>query len=457
MAAKTFIFEHLQHEESWISPARVAVDGHGMITRIEAANTHKDADLIKGLTIAGMANLHSHAFQRAMVGLSEFADASRVDSFWTWREQMYRLAASMSPDDLEAVAAQLYVEMLQAGMTAVGEFHYLHHDVGGQRFSNPCEMSARISAAADSTGIILSHLPVLYLKGGFGQPPTDAQARFVHCDVDEFLRFHQSLESLIASREHDRLGVAPHSLRAVDTESLATLIANLPSDAPIHIHIAEQKQEVEEAVAYLGERPVKWLLHQYDVDQRWCLVHATHQTDEEVTALAKSGAVVGLCPSTEANLGDGIFPARKYLDAKGLIGIGTDSQVNVSIAAELRLLEYGQRLRDQQRNVLASITQPSVGRRLIEEAQRGGAQALAQPMGKIEVGRRADFVVLDNNHPRLAEHSLDTVLDAWIFGHAESAVKQVMVAGKWLVKEGRHIRAEEIFQRFRRALQGLMP
>jgi len=449
------VFEHLHHHQGWLSPGTVTIDDHGMITAVDPGHGDQRANLIKGITIPGMANLHSHAFQRAMLGLTEFRNSGAADSFWTWRERMYQLAESMTPDDLEAVAAQLYVEMLEAGMTAVGEFHYLHHDFDGQRYARPTEMSERIFAAANQTGIVLTHLPVLYLKGGFGKAPLAQQSRFTHADIDDYLKFYQALKPLISSHPHGRLGVAPHSLRAVDATSLSTLVSAISSDTPVHIHIAEQIKEVEDAKSHLGTSPVQWLLDQHAVDERWCLIHATHMNDDEISGLAKSGAVAGLCPSTEANLGDGIFGARRYLDAKGRIGIGTDSHVNVSVAAELRLLEYGQRLRDWQRNVLASSEQPSVGRRLLDESLCGGAKALAQPMGRIEVGCRADFVVLDNTHPRMVEHPLASALDAWIFGHTESVVDRVMVAGQWIVENGRHKHADQIYQSYRKVVRRL--
>jgi formimidoylglutamate deiminase len=451
----TYVFENLHWKDGWLSPASVQIDADGRILSVSAGRVDPALPQINGLAIPGMPNLHSHAFQRGMVGRAEFRDSTRADSFWTWRKQMYQLAATMTPEDLEAIAAQLYVEMLRSGITAVGEFHYLHHDSNGVPFADLTQMSDRIFAAARSTGIALTHLPVLYVNGGFGQAIGPEQSRFSHPDLDSFLKLYDKLRTQVAGQPNFRLGVAPHSLRAVDGDCLQALISVLEPDTPIHIHIAEQIKEVEEAKEFLGARPVRWLLDHHLVNEKWCLVHATHLDQSEILDLAASGAVAGLCPTTEANLGDGIFPAPSFLQAGGKIGIGTDSQVSVGVNTELRMLEYGQRLRDKQRNVLASRQQASVGRRLLDLTLAGGAQALAQAVGRIAPGLRADIVVLDLEHPRLVEHSLDTALDAWIFGHVESAVKDVMVAGRWEILEGQHRHAAEIFERYKKAVRRL--
>ena len=450
-----YVFENLHYEGDWLSPATVQVNREGMITAVESGIQDPNAPQVSGLALPGMANLHSHAFQRAMIGLTEFRSSKSSDSFWTWRERMYQVALSMSPEALEAVAAQLYLEMLLEGFTAVGEFHYLHHDLDGQPYPSASQMSDRIFSAAQRTGIALTHLPVLYLRGGFGKPATPEQRRFTHDQVSDFLRLFEILKANISDPATQRLGVAPHSLRAVNVDDLGELVSALSPEIPIHIHIAEQIKEVQEAEAFLGARPVQWLFNNFDVDSRWCLVHATHLDAAEVSLLAQSDAVAGLCPTTEANLGDGIFPADHFLEQGGTLGIGTDSQVNVSVNDELRLLEYGQRLKHWQRNVLVSSEQASVGRHLFDSALRGGAQALAQPIGRIAPGLRADIVVLDLKHPRLAAQPLRSVLDAWIFGHARGAVRDVMVAGRWVIENGVHAEAESIFQAYEKAVRQL--
>ena len=352
------ICEHLHQRSAggWRSPGVLHVDNGQIVAVSDSLPEGAPQDQVErlsGLVVPGMPNLHSHAFQRALAGLTERADRRQQDSFWTWRDRMYRLALALSPQALERIAAQLYVEMLEAGMTAVGEFHYLHHGPDGAPYQAPEEMSLRIFEAAKTANIALTHLPVLYRHGGFGTPPSKEQRRFVHHSADDFLRLVQALRPKLWPRA--RLGIAPHSLRAVDPQALTEAVRGLHTDdpeAPVHIHIAEQTKEVEDCEAALGARPVQWLLEHQPVDGRWCLVHATHMHQAETLALARSGAVAGLCPSTEANLGDGIFAAPAFVSAKGAFGIGSDSHVTIDVAEELRLLEYGQRLRDQRRNVV---------------------------------------------------------------------------------------------------------
>jgi formimidoylglutamate deiminase len=432
---RVLAFDHVLTPSGWLSPGEVTIDDAGIISRVERASAGSP-----GVLIPGMSNLHSHAFQRALSGLTEQGAPGIEDSFWTWRTRMYGLAQAIDPDDLEAIAAQLYAEMLECGYTAVGEFHYVHHDKDGARFANPSEMSDRIFVAADETGIALTHLPVLYLHGGFGKPPLPKQRRFVCRDVDEYLE-------LVASMRHGKIGMAPHSLRAVNEAELRAVFAAADPAAPIHLHVAEQEQEVAEAIAHLGARPVAFLFDRFAIDRRCTLVHATHVDSSEIAMLAKSGAIAGLCPTTEANLGDGVFPAGEFLSSGGVFGVGSDSHASVSVSEELRLLEYGQRLVRRRRNVLSS---------LYARAASGGAAALAQPAGMIAAGFRADLVVLDAEHPRLVGHGADTVLDAWIFGGADAAVREVMVGGRTFVREGRHVDRERIRSRFERVIRRLI-
>ena len=457
---RRFLLRHALLPDGWHDDVLVSVDAAGLIAKATPQNGNATATLLDGPVLPGMPNLHSHAFQRAMAGLAERSGPAAGDSFWTWRETMYRFASRLTPEDVEAIAGQLYAEMLEAGFTAVAEFHYLHHQPGGTPYADPAELSRRILAAADTAGIGLTHLPVLYRYGGFGaKEPQERQRRFLH-DADAYARLLQALTPQLQNRSDRRLGIAPHSLRAVTPELLRDGIAALDaidSAAPIHIHIAEQTAEVDDCMAWSGKRPVQWLLDQGIVNKRWCLVHATHLDAEETQRLAASNAVAGLCPTTEANLGDGIFPAIDYMAAGGRIGIGSDSHISVSVAEDLRLLEYGQRLIRRSRTVLAGGPERSTGRRLFEAALKGGAQALGQPMGAIAPGHRADFVLLDSDAPSLAGRSGDMALDAWIFSHqTRSAIRDVYVAGHHVVENGRHIRSEDLAAKHRQALRRLL-
>lgn len=456
---RRFLLRQALLPDGWHDNVLVSVDAAGLIARATAQSRDAGATLLDGAVLPGMPNLHSHAFQRAMAGLAERSGPGQ-DSFWTWRETMYRFAARLTPEDVEAIAGQLYAEMLEAGFTAVAEFHYLHHQPGGGAYADPAELSRRILSAADTVGIGLTHLPVLYRYGAFGgKEPQERQRRFLH-DADAYAKLLQALAPALQNRSDRRLGIAPHSLRAVTPDLLREGIAALDaidSAAPIHIHIAEQTAEVDDCLSWSGKRPVQWLLDQGIVDRRWCLVHATHLDAEETRRLAASQAVAGLCPTTEANLGDGIFPALDYMAAGGRIGIGSDSHISVSVAEDLRLLEYGQRLMHRSRTLLAGGADRSTGRRLYEAALKGGAQALGQPMGAIAPGHRADFVLLDSEAPCLAGRMGDMALDAWIFSNqTRSAIRDVYVAGTRVVENGRHIRSENLAVRQRVALRRLL-
>jgi len=398
-------------------------------------------------------NLHSHAFQRAMAGLTEHRSGPG-DSFWTWRALMYRFLARLTPDQVEAIAAQVQVEMLEAGYAAVGEFHYLHHAPGGAAYDDPAEMSARIAAAAADTGIGLTLLPVLYMQGGAdGRAPEGGQRRFAR-DLPGFARLLDGAERAVAALPGDaRLGLAPHSLRAVPPEALSEAAALRPRD-PIHMHIAEQEAEVAEISAAHGARPVAWALDHLALGPRWCLIHATQMTPEETRGLAASGAVAGLCPITEANLGDGIFDGARYLAAGGTFGVGSDSNLRIGLAEELRQLEHSQRLRDHARAVLAA-QRGSVGATLYAGAVRGGAQALGRGPGGIARGALADLVALDGGDLALVGLFGDRLLDAHIFAGSDQAVGDVWAAGRHVVRAGRHIARAPIEARFRAVLAEL--
>lgn len=445
---------HALLPSGWQAGVRLTID-EGVISAIEVGAEGSGTEVIEADLIPGMPNLHSHAFQRAMAGATEQAGPAG-DSFWTWRELMYRFQDRISPDDNEAIATQLYIEMLKSGYTSVAEFHYLYHDHAGRPYADSAEMAWRILHAADVAGIGLTLLPVFYAYAGFShQPPTHGQRRFV-MPLDRYQQLTETLLPHQGKRALRRVGIAPHSLRAVSGEQLRALVDWFGARGPIHIHAAEQEQEVRDALASCGQRPVAWLLKHFAIDQQWTLIHATHLDADECARLAQSGAVAGLCPSTEANLGDGIFPAEAYLGAGGRWGIGGDSHVAVNPFAELALLELVQRLTTRRRNVLTTNGSRSTGEGLYQQALRGGAQALGQNSGAIAVGQRADLVVLNPADPAMAEKSAASALDSAIFAPARNAVRDVMVAGQWVVRDGVHRQQDEALAGYRRTLKKLL-
>jgi formimidoylglutamate deiminase len=443
----------------WARDVRFEIDADGWLTGVQPDAAPDGAPRLDGPVIPGIPNLHSHAFQRAMAGLAEHG--SGEDSFWTWRELMYRFVGQIAPEQVEAIAAQLYVEMLKAGYTAVGEFHYLHHDTDGRPYRDLPEMAWRVLSAARHTGIGMTLLPVLYGYGGFGaQPPGEGQRRFLN-EPERLLRLVDRVRGQVADDPQIRVGLAPHSLRAVIPDTLAAAVEGLREmepTAPVHIHAAEQTREVEDCLAWSNLRPVEWLLERSgELDRRWCLIHCTHVTEREVRALARSGAVAGLCPVTEANLGDGVFPAEAYLDAGGSFGVGSDSHISVSPIEELRLLEYGQRLTRQRRNVLSDPQlDGSTGATLLDRALAGGAQALARPIGRLAPGCRADLLVLDDTAPPLAGLPADRLPDAFVFAGNRNPVRDVFVGGRQVVEAGHHAHEDAILAGYRRALGALL-
>ncbi len=440
--------------EGWARNVAIDVDDDGVIARIEGDADTRGRELVAGPVVPAMPNLHSHAFQRAIAGRTGRASASRDDSFWTWRQAMYAFLDRVDADAFEAIAAQAYVEMAKAGYAAVAEFHYVHHDSAGKPYGDPAELAWRIVAAARAAGLGLTLLPVFYAHAGFGGTPvTHGQRRFAHTTYTFTHLFDRLREG--AGKHGYVLGVAPHSLRAVTPEELGQVVRLVAADAPVHIHAAEQTKEVDDCFAWSRMRPVEWLLTQANVDARWCIVHATHMTDKEVGALAASGAVAGIAPTTEADLGDGTFPGAAYAAAGGRFGVGSDSNTIIDPFAELRQLEWSQRMRARKRNVLVSPGETTIGTHLWAQAARGGAQALAQPSGALEAGRRADLVVLNMDDPALAGQAADDVLDAAIFGPSRAPVRDVMAGGKWIVRDGRHVAQDEIFGRYRAALARL--
>jgi formimidoylglutamate deiminase len=447
--AASYYAENAWQGDTWQKNALIGVDADGRL----AGRTDATTQALGKWVLPGMPNLHSHAFQRAMAGLAE--RRSRVDdSFWSWRETMYAFASAISPDALQAIAAQLYVEMLKAGYTQVCEFHYLHHQPDGTRYAQPEAMSLALIEAAREAGIALTLLPVLYMSGGFdGRPLSPRQCRFGN-DVDSYLRLLESLRR----HESDQLkvGIALHSLRAVPVQAMQQVLASeLTQSCPIHIHVAEQIGEVQDCLALRGARPVEWLLDNADVDARWCLVHATHLTDVETARLARSGAVAGLCPTTEANLGDGLFPLAEYLDAGGRLGIGSDSHISISPVEELRWLEYGQRLLSRHRNIAARKAGASVGETLWQAALHGGAQASGLPVGALHTGARADLLVLDDQSPLLAARDTTSVIDSFLFAGNTPLVRDVMCGGRWVVRDFHHHDEARIAARYGEIVGGL--
>jgi formimidoylglutamate deiminase len=447
MGTHRYFAEHAWLPHGWESNVRVAVEDSGSISNVDDDVSRDDAETLGRFVIPAMPNLHSHAFQRAMAGLAE-RQTHAEDSFWTWRETMYAFAGRIDPDSLRAIAAQLYVEMLKAGYTQVCEFHYLHHQPNGSPYADPAAMSLALIEAAQETGIGLTLLPTLYMTGGFdGRPLSERQRRF-GTTVESYLRLLEQLRKMENSTL--RAGIALHSLRAVPENAMTTVLASkVLQSPPIHIHVAEQIGEVQDCLQVRNARPVEWLLDHAPVGPNWCLVHATHVAPDEIRGIAQTGAVAGLCPTTEANLGDGLFPLKPFLDVGGVIGIGSDSHISVSPVEELRWLEYGQRLSTRHRNIAVSESSNSVGETLWSDALFGGARASGVAMGVLEDGARADLLVLDDASPLLAARASDNVLDTFLFAGNSQLVRHVMANGKWVVRDFRHHDEQRIAERYR--------
>jgi formimidoylglutamate deiminase len=422
------------------------------IGRVEVGAPAAEGEVrLSGLVLPGMANVHSHAFQRAMAGLAEW-DGGGEDNFWSWREAMYRFAERLDPDSQHAIALFLYIEMLKAGYTAVGEFHYLHNRPDGSAYAPPTAMADALVSAARDAGIALALLPTLYMQGGVdGRPLSQRQRRFGKT-VDDLLSLRESFQrnSGVAS-----LGLAIHSLRAVPSEAIRDAVSGIGVEAPLHIHVAEQIGEIAETIAAYGKRPVQYLLDNFEIGPRWCFVHSTHMDEDETRRFARSGGVAGLCPTTEGNLGDGIFPLTSFLEAEGKIAIGGDSHVGVDPAEELRMMDYVQRLALRRRNVSATLKQPHTAARLWSASSRGGAQALALGAGEIVEGARADLIVFDPAHPSFAGRDPVQTLDTYVFVAGRDAVRDVMVGGNWVIKNHHHALEEQAAVGWRKALEDI--
>ena len=446
-------FESARLSDGWAERVRLTLDG-GMIRSVELGVDPGPDDERHAFAMPGLGNLHSHAFQRGMAGLAESRGATE-DGFWTWREVMYGFLQRMTPDDMEALAALAYVEMLEGGFTRVGEFHYVHHAPDGAAYDNPAEMAERVAAAAQTAGIGLTLLPVFYAHSDFGgAAPTAGQRRFLNAPSG-FERVVEGARRVASAMDGAVVGVAAHSLRAVTPDELQAVTA-MAAGGPIHMHVAEQRREVEACLAWSGQRPVEWLLGHVGVDTRWCLVHATHVTQAELVGVAASGAVVGLCPITEANLGDGVFPAVAYSALGGRWGVGSDSNVLIDAAEELRLLEYSQRLTGQSRNTLATAPGESSGAILRSAAAGGAARALGVGGRGLAEGERADIVTLDTSLPSFLGRNGDRILDSWIFAAGARAVDCVWVGGAKVVSAGRHHARDRVARRYAIALARLL-
>ena len=456
MSSQSLHFDHVFLPEGWQTDCLIEVRD-GLITQITPSagrSMPHGTQKVTGWALPGLPNLHSHCFQRGMAGLSE-RRGPQGDSFWTWREVMYRFLDRLDPDAVEAIASMAMLEMLENGYTSLAEFHYLHHDPHGRPYANRAEMAERIIAAADKTGLCLTLLPVFYAHGDFGgAAPNPGQRRFLS-SLDDFETLFSQSRHALRALHGARLGLAPHSLRAVTPAQLQALIALCPQ-GPIHIHVAEQQKEVEACLAWSGQRPVAWLLDHMPLDQRWCLIHATHITTQECQDLARSGAVAGLCPITEANLGDGLFPAPAFCEAGGRIGVGSDSNIEIVAAHELRWLEYGQRLFHQGRNLLAQQQDLSTGEQLYRMACAGGAQALDQAVGRIAIDQRADFVVLNPAHPTLSGQAPAHRMDAYVFSAGPQAIKHVICGGITRVSDGHHHKRDEIIRAYQACMKQLL-
>lgn len=457
---KQLIADRALLPEGWRNNVLLKWNDDGILTVVKPdAEEIALAPRAAAAVLPGIVNLHSHAFQRAMAGLTEYRSDPK-DSFWSWRTLMYKFAGKLSPADLKAVATQLYIEMLQAGYTSVCEFHYLHHDRDGKPYANPAENLVCLIEAAQEVGIGLTLLPVMYQYSGFGaQTPHAGQARFIN-SPDWMMDVLQRLQAAHPQHAGLRYGVAPHSLRAVSPQSLQqllTLLKQWDAQAPIHIHIAEQGKEVDDCIAALGARPVAWLLDNADVDRHWCLVHATHMDRDETEALARSGAVAGICPTTEANLGDGIFNGVEYAAAHGAWGIGSDSHISTNLSEELRLYEYSQRLLHRQRNMLVDNHGTSIGGYLYRQALSGGAAASGRQVGGLSVGQRADLLVLDQHHADLDGKQGEQLLDSFIFcHHGQTPMRDVMVGGHWVIKDRKHSNQEQSAAAYAGAMKRLL-
>lgn len=449
---KVFRFESLLQNEGWISPAFVAVDDHGIIKSIDTQKPEREFENIEGFALPGFQNAHSHAFQYAMAGLAENHPTGVDDDFWTWREEMYKCALSVNPDQVEAIAAILYAEMLRVGYTHVAEFHYLHHDQNGKPYSNLAEMGDRLVAAAKTAGIKITLVPVFYQKGNFGQDPQPRQRRFISKTVDDYFELLNASKEVLKNYAEASLGFSVHSLRAVDLNDIKTTFAQGPKDLPFHLHVSEQKKEVNDCVAFCGRRPMQWLLENLPVNEEFHLVHSTHLDDSEVKNLAASKANVVLCPSTEGNLGDGIFRMKEFVKSGGHWSIGTDSHIGLNPLEEFRMIDYRQRLVTNHRNTFEG----DAAAYLVNESVTSGRKAMGIfSENNFEIGKPLDAVVFNSKSHLLAETSERNRLAALLYTSDSSRIMGTLVNGKWVTKGGHHNNGKMIKENFSKAMKEL--
>ncbi len=455
---KALKFKGLLQKDKWMMPAYVELDEQGKIISIREKKqegvTYKN---INGFAIPGLQNAHSHAFQYAMVGLTEYHDHNHTrDDFWGWRKAMYQLALSINPDQMEAIAMMLYSEMLRHGYTEVAEFHYVHHDLSGVHYTNKAELGERLVAAAKKVGIKITLIPVFYQKGGFGEDPTAGQIRFLSKTMDEYLELLDSSKKAITYYEEASLGVSVHSMRAVDPPIIKEMTKHINSTLPFHMHISEQLKEIEASIAYLGKRPVEWLTEEIDLDETYHLVHATHLTDQETKALAHSKANAVLCPSTEGNLGDGIFPLGLYQKEGGNWSIGTDSHIGINPFEELRFLDYRQRVTTHQRNIFIDSEEFDSGLYAINKLVLNGRKAMGKTTNDFfEIGHSFDALILDATIPVLANCAPKYLTSTIVYATDVSMYLGTIVNGEWLVKKGKHLQYRETNKLFSKCLKDL--
>ncbi|MDC8003890.1 formimidoylglutamate deiminase [Aureisphaera galaxeae] len=454
----TYHFKKLLQNSGWLTNVRVTVDNKGIITEITTSDSQDGAfDKEHSIAIPGFQNAHSHAFQYAMAGLAERHEGSaNPDDFWGWREAMYQLALSMNPDEMEAIATMLYSEMARHGYTNVAEFHYVHHDKDGKPYTNLAEMGSRLIAAAKTAGIGITLCPIFYQKGGFGQPPNDRQKRFISPTIDAYLKLLESSREACKNYEHANIAIGIHSMRGVEPKDIAEIAKSGPQDIPFHIHVSEQLKEIEDSIAYLGKRPVEWMLENVTMNERYHLVHATHLTKQETIGLAQSGANVVICPSTEGNLGDGLFPLRKYQEEGGKWSIGTDSHVGLNPLEELRILDYGQRLISHKRNTYFSPQQGDGGTYAIEMATVAGRKAMNNfESDYFKVGEPFNACIIDGTHPLLANCSDKNLASTIVYATDSTMQEGTISHGKRMMENGKHIGQNEIRNAFHKTMRVL--
>lgn len=452
---KKYKFQSVLQADGWHDHQVISVDDNGIITAIN--QTVEEAEIVEGLAVPGFQNAHSHAFQYAMAGLAEkHRTGSEADDFWSWREAMYQLALTMNPDDLEAVAAMLYTEMVKHGYTHVAEFHYLHHDKRGKPYADLAEHGARLIAAAEKAGINITLVPMFYQQGGFGQNPQERQRRFISKTTEDYYQLLAASEKATKNYIGASIGHGIHSLRAVKSEDIKEVLNDKNLNGPFHIHISEQLKEIEDSIAYQTKRPVQWLLDNTEVNDNYHLVHATHLDEEEIKGIAISGAHVVLCPSTEGNLGDGLFPLRKFQGLGGRWSIGTDSHIGINPCEELRLLDYGQRLTTHMRNTFISQNQNDSGAYCVHQALIAGRAAMGNAnRSYFEVGQPLDAVVYKSSVPLLASASKENLLSTIIYASDTTWNLGTIIRGNWVVKDQVHNASESISQKFVSTIKGL--